>query len=124
MSENQGRNEGFHILPEIVCRAIPASSPEFNVGSPPIPQSRKLFTVETRTPVEQHGTILYPGFNPGPDERLRIGDRVRLRRPDGLELRAAIGGLVFFHPGPNGEWAILVSLEESQVPIGTEVWSM
>jgi hypothetical protein len=123
MSESQGRNEGFYILPEILSQAIPASSPEFNVGAPAIPQSRKLFAVETRISVEQHGTILAPGFKPGPDQSLRIGDRVRLKCPDGSALRATIGGLDFFHPGPNGEWALLVGLPESEVPVGTEVWS-
>jgi len=54
----------------------------------------------------------------------RIGDLLCLRRPDGSELQIAISGFDLFHPGPHGEYAVLVALPKAEVPLATEVWSL
>ena len=86
--------------------------------------ARKLFNVEDSFTVHHRGTMLLPGLIPEGDERFRIGDTLRLRRPDGTELRVAVDGFDFFHPGPNGEYAVLIALPKAEVPRGTEVWSL
>ena len=125
MAENRGRNEGFRFVDEFVCEAIPNPSWAGQANGQPAKKRapRKLFTVAGLFTVENRGTILAPGLTPEPDENFRIGDPIHLRRPDGSEIRVGIRGLDFFHPGPNGEWAVLVAVPESDVPIGTEVWS-
>jgi len=88
------------------------------------PMARKLFLVEETFTVQRRGTILLPGLAPEDQERSGIGDPLRLLRPDGSELRVAIAGMDWFHPGPGGEIAILVALSKFEVPAGTEVWSV
>jgi hypothetical protein len=86
--------------------------------------ARKLFNVKDSFSIKGRGTVLLPGLAPEGDERFRIGDSLCLRRPDGTELRVAIGGFDFFHPGPQGEYAVLIALPKAEVPLGTEVWSL
>jgi hypothetical protein len=86
--------------------------------------ARKLFNVEDFFSIKGRGTVLLPGLVPEGDERFRIGDLLRLWRPDGSELQVAISGFDFFHPGPHGEYAVLVALPKAEVPLGTEVWSL
>jgi hypothetical protein len=124
MAEKRWEHEPIHFLEEIVCQAIPEPPSVDGNGRAAKTAPRKLFSVETRFEVQDRGTILGPGLISEPDEFFRVGQSIQLRRPDGSELRVSIRGLDFFHPGPNGEWAILVGLEESEVPIGTEVWSV
>lgn len=121
MSEKQGRNGGIRVLEEFICEAVPEIIPPGTVFHKRSP--RKLFVVERVSTVEKHGTVLAPGLIPQSNENFRIGSEILLRRPDGTELRVSIGGLDYFHPGPKGEWLVLVNLMESDVPIGTEVWS-
>jgi hypothetical protein len=85
---------------------------------------RKLFTVEDTFAIRGRGTFLVPGIVPEGDERFRIGDALRLVHPDGSELMTAISGIDFFNPGPQAQYPVLVALPKSEVPIGTEVWSM
>ena len=86
--------------------------------------ARKLFAVEDTFTIQQRGPILAPGVQPEDDERFRTGDALRLVRPDGSEVFTSIGGIEFFHPDPLGRFAILVPLAKSEIPIGTEVWSL
>ena len=83
---------------------------------------RHLFTVEDTFTIRGRGTILVPGIVPEGDERFRIGDALRLRRPDGSEVEATIDGIECFTPPP-GIYPIVVTLPKSDVPLGTEVWS-
>jgi hypothetical protein len=85
--------------------------------------ARRLFTVEDVFTIRRRGTILVPGIVPEGDERFRIGDVLRLRRPDGSELQATIDGIHSFNVGVHGGYAIVVALPKSEVPVGTEVWS-
>ncbi len=84
--------------------------------------SRRLFTVEDTFTIRGRGIILAPGIVPEGDERFRIGDALRLRRPDGSEVEATIDGIDFFNV-PHGTYPIVVKLSKSDVPLGTEVWS-
>ena len=61
---------------------------------------RHLFTVEDTFTIRGRGTILVPGIVPEGDERFRIGDALRLRRPDGSEVEATIDGIECFTPRP------------------------
>jgi hypothetical protein len=85
---------------------------------------RKLFTVEETFTIHHRGTILVPGLLAERNECFRIGDPLRLVRPDGSELTVTIRGLDLFNRGPKGEIAVLVELQKSEVPLGTEVWSL
>jgi hypothetical protein len=84
--------------------------------------SRHLFTVEETFTIRGRGTGLMPGIVPEGGERLRIGDALRLRRPDGSEVEATIDGIEFFGI-QTGTYPIVVRLPKLDVPLGTEVWS-
>ncbi len=84
--------------------------------------SRHLFTVEDTFTIRGRGTILVPGIVPEGDGRFRIGDALRLRRPNGSEVEATIDGIECFNV-PQGTYPIVVGLPKSDVPLGTEVWS-
>jgi translation elongation factor EF-Tu-like GTPase len=84
--------------------------------------SRHLFTVEDTFTIRGRGTVLVPGIVPEGGERFRIGDALRLRRPDGSEVEATIDGIEFFSV-PAGTYPIVVGLPKLDVPLGTEVWS-
>lgn len=86
--------------------------------------ARKLFTVEQAFTIRPRGIILLPGLMPEGEERFRVGDKLRLVCPDGSDLVTAIKGLDLFNLGPRGETAVMVPLQESEVPVGTEVWSL
>jgi hypothetical protein len=86
--------------------------------------ARKLFSVEEVFTVHHRGTMLLPGLTPQADERFSIGDLLLLRRPDGSEVQVNIDGIDLVHPGPNGEYAVLVALPKPEVPLGTEIWSL
>jgi len=86
--------------------------------------ARTLFTVEDAFTIRGRGTILVPGLIPQGDERFRVGDLVRLLRPDGSEVEKPIGGIDMFNVPAHGGYAIVVALPKQEVPIGTEVWSV
>jgi hypothetical protein len=87
--------------------------------------ARKLFTVEGVFSIQRRGTILIPGLVPERDGRFVIGKTLRLLRPDGTETQTAITGLDRFSPPLSaGPFAVMVALPKSEVPIGTEVWSL
>ena len=67
--------------------------------------------------------MLLPGLLPAGHERFRVGDPLLLRRPNGEEIPATIGGLDLF--GHTDEVPVLLAgLTRGDVPIGTEVWSV
>jgi hypothetical protein len=86
--------------------------------------ARKLFTVEDTFTIRGRGTVLVPGLVPEGDEHFRIGDALRLVHPDGSEMVVAISGIELFNPGPQAQYPVLVTLSKSEVPIGSEVWSL
>lgn len=87
--------------------------------------SRRLFTVSDTFTIRGRGLVPVPGFVPVGEERFRVGDPLLLKRPDGSEVRTAIGGLELLDPNPNRDVVVLLKeLTKDDVPIGTEVWSV
>ena len=74
--------------------------------------------------IRGRGRVPVPGIIPVGDERVRAGDPLLLRRPDGSELRTTIGSLEILDPNPTHQVVVLLKeLGKEDVPIGTEVWS-
>ena len=69
--------------------------------------------------------ILAPGISTQSEEHVRIGDALRLIRPDGSTVAAQLVGLEMFG-GPNrtGIPILVRALGKEDVPIGTEVWTV
>ena len=88
--------------------------------------ARHLFTVKDTFLIEGRGLVPVPGIVPQGDEQFRIGDFIRLKRPDGSEIDWRIGGLEMLYPLPSSKdvCILLGGLGKQDVPIGTEVWSM
>jgi hypothetical protein len=88
--------------------------------------ARHLFTVEDTFLIEGRGLVPTPGIVPQGDERFRVGDPIRLKRPDGSEIEWQIGGLEFICPPPRQDEVVILlkGLGKNDVPIGTEVWSV
>jgi hypothetical protein len=88
--------------------------------------ARLLFAVEDTFLIEGRGLVPVPGIVPQGDERFRVGDPIRLKRPDGSEIEWKIAGLEMLYPRPpQNDVAILLNgLGKDDVPIGTEIWSM
>src|SRR5207245_6289532 len=85
---------------------------------------RCLFRVEHTTLIRGRGLVLFPGIVPEGDERLRVGDPILLKKPDGSTAVHTIGSLEL--PTPNPRHEVVVMLKDTTkeaVPIGTEVWS-
>jgi len=86
---------------------------------------RRLFTVTDTFLIRARGVVLVPGIVPEGDERFRIGDPLLLKRPDGLTIEMAIGGLEMFTCTTNPDIPVLLKgLGKEDVPVGTEVWSV
>ena len=68
--------------------------------------------------------MLLPGLKPVGEQRFKVGDKIRLRRPNAGDLVVTIAGLELPHPNPENEVLILLGeLSKDDVPVGTEVWS-
>jgi len=86
---------------------------------------RRLFVVEGTFAIKGRGLVLVPGILPEGDERIRAGDLIELRKPDGSAIATRIGGLELVCPNPRGDVVIMLKeLAKTDVPIGTEVWSV
>ncbi|QOV89772.1 hypothetical protein [Humisphaera borealis] len=86
---------------------------------------RLLFKVEDTFLIRARGVVLVPGIVPVGGERFRIGDGLRLKRPDGTEVETAIGGLDMFTCTTKPDVPVLLKgLRKEDVPVGTEVWSV
>ena len=87
---------------------------------------RLLFTVTEAFTVPGRGVVLLPELKPVGGEKFKVGDPLRLRRPDGIEDSVRIGGLEFLKP-LDGKCQLVVMLsgvKQEDVPVGTEVWSV
>ncbi len=83
---------------------------------------RMLFTVEDTFLLKDRGMVLVPGI--GPEDRIRVGDPLTLKRPDDTRLRTVISGIEMNTPNPRRTYPLLIrELSKEDVPIGTEVWS-
>jgi hypothetical protein len=86
---------------------------------------RCLFIVTDTFLIRGRGIVLIPGIVPIGQERFHVGDPVRLKRPDGSDVRRVISGIELPYLNPSGGASILVKdLTKEDVPIGTEVWSV
>ena len=86
---------------------------------------RLLFKVDNTFLIRARGLVLVPGIVPVGDERFRVGDPLRLKRPDGSEVETAISGLEMFMETMKPDIPVLLKgLGKEDVPIGTEVWSV
>ena len=84
--------------------------------------ARRLFTVENTFVISGRGLVTLPGIVPEGDELFRVGDTLRLRRPDGSEILAKIDGLELMIPNPDHEVVVLFNhLTKENVPAGTEI---
>lgn len=84
---------------------------------------RLAFTVADGFLVRGVGLLLTPGVG-GLDPPLRIGDRLRLVRPDGSAVGSVVRALHLLHapnPIPN-PFLALPELQPADVPPGTAVW--
>jgi hypothetical protein len=90
--------------------------------------ARCLFIVEDTFFIKGRGLLPVPGMVCRGGERLRVGDALLLKRPDGSCLDWKIGGIELISnspPRPKNEVVILLrGLSKDDVPIGTEVWSV
>lgn len=85
--------------------------------------SRCLFRVSFAFLIKGRGIVLEPGITPAEGEKFRVGDTLRLVRPNGSSEIVSIAGFELF----SGEAAPILlkeSLTKEQVPVGTEVWSI
>lgn len=87
-------------------------------------ESAATFVVADTFAIEGRGLVLVPGF-PFDVGVIRVGDQVRLRRPDGTAIDAKIAGLELINMGAGHRvMAAPISLRgisKSDVPIGTAV---
>ncbi len=88
--------------------------------------ARCLFTVEDTFLIEGRGLVPVPGIAPQGDERFRVGDPIKLKRPDGSEMVRRIAGLELLCPRPRPDDVVILlkGLGKDDVPVGTEVWSV
>jgi hypothetical protein len=87
---------------------------------------RLLFTVTETFAVPRRCVVLLPELKPIGEETFKVGDPLRLRRPNGVEDVVQIGGLELLNP-LDGKCQLVVTLsgiEKEDVPVGTEVWSV
>jgi hypothetical protein len=67
--------------------------------------------------------VPYALIEPTQGERLKPGDQLELRRPDGNAIRVKLAGLG--RPSPSKGGLIIqlgASISRGEIPIGTEIW--
>jgi hypothetical protein len=84
--------------------------------------ARLLFIVDDTFAVRNRGIVLVPGI--ALEDKAGTGTKVLLKLPDGSQSTCSILGAEQFMDARVTTRAILVDLEKSQVPIGTEVWTI
>src|SRR5262245_15489691 len=93
-------------------------------------KQRRLVTVADVFELSGRGICPLPivpdaQINPDVGERLKVGDTLELRRPNGTVLRVKLYGLGFFSPSKDGLGIELgPKLSKADVPIGTEIWKV
>lgn len=88
--------------------------------------ARRLFTIEDTFLIKGRGLVPVPGIVPQGEEVFRVGDPIRLKRPDDSTFDWQIGGLELLQGGPPRDDVIVLlkGLSKEEVPVGTEVWSI
>src|SRR5258708_1939153 len=104
-----------------------ASQPSLDERRKPMPSTPRLLLIVDDSFEFQDGTI---HFTPGVpfaklDSGIRVkpGDRLELRRPDGTTMTTPLNSLEFFTPS-RGECGIALNkpVTKADVPAGTEIW--
>ena len=90
-------------------------------------RSTLLFVVEDAFQITGRGCVLVPGPSAEPGgPALRVGDRIRLIKPDGQEIDTQVRGVEMIHrrPPPKVITAPILlpkEITKDQVPVGTRV---
>lgn len=68
--------------------------------------------------------VVVPGIPRSGDWKLKSGDPLVLRHPDGTETRTSVGGLEMVFPPSPISIALMLGpgLTKEAVPIGTQIW--
>ena len=85
-----------------------------------------MFTVSQTFTIQGRGVTLLPELRPVGKESFKVGDPLKLKRPDGTEEIVNIGGIELAKvlKGPCQVLVLLSGKDKEDVPIGTEVWSV
>jgi hypothetical protein len=89
---------------------------------------RQLITVTDVFEIAGRGIFAAPAvpyalIDSGPGERLRPGDQLELRRPDGSVARVKLCSLEWPSPSKGGLILNLgASITKADIPVGTEIW--
>jgi hypothetical protein len=72
----------------------------------------------------RRGVVVAPGIPRGADLRIKVGDPVWLRRPDGTEVRSSVVGIEMLSPPHPASIPLLIGpdLTKGDLPVGTEIW--
>jgi len=90
--------------------------------------STLLFVVEDAFQISGRGCVLVPGPSTEPcGPRVRVGDPIRLVKPDGQEIETLVRGVEMIHrrPLPKVITAPILlpkEITKDQVPLGTQVF--
>lgn len=71
------------------------------------------------------GCVVVPGIpKSSPDLKIKVGDSVVLKRPDGSEIETTIRGIEMGSRVPSDFIPVLLGSEvtKDMVPVGTELW--
>ncbi len=84
-----------------------------------------VFRIDDVFQISGRGCVVTPGIAKSRDLRLKVGDPLLLKCPDGSELRTVLRGIeIGGSPNHPGIPILLGSeLTKDQIPVGTEVWS-
>jgi hypothetical protein len=91
----------------------------------PAPEPRLICRVEATFSVRGHGLVLCPEADLPEGVKIRVGDPVTLRLPDGHALETRIKAIELITPNPKHIAPIILEgiVEKSEAPIGSEVWT-
>jgi translation elongation factor EF-Tu-like GTPase len=85
-----------------------------------------LSIVEDLFQISGRGLIVVPGIPSSGNWKIKIGDTLILKRPDGIELSTIVRGIDMLNhrvPGPHPIPILLgAELTKEDVPIGTQLW--
>jgi hypothetical protein len=90
---------------------------------------RRLLVIEGAFLIPRRGLVLVPEVHLRVDERLRVGDPILLKKPDGSTIRTNIGGIEVCcgsrNQQPQCEMHVLLrEMSKEDAPPGTEVWTI
>ena len=83
-----------------------------------------LLTISEVFEINGRGSVPFPGVSWDMPVSLKVGQLVELRRPNGPMLRVEIGGIEHLTPNPHKMTPLLFNLPRSELPIGTEIWTL